>query len=167
MIVRTCTGAVFGTLMISLLVATSEAPTPDPAPNSATPAPVETVSDVPAEVPSWDGHVCPEGLLHQYAALVNNGCALKTSKDDLAMTYRALRNVAYAAQGRRFKSPELTALFTQSMCSGTNASAYAPTDKEVQITHPDEKTCISALRAEKRNCAQAVPNLPRQSKHTF
>ena len=36
------------------------------------------------------------------------------------------------------------------MCSGTNASAYAPTDKDVQVTHPDEKTCVSALRAREK-----------------
>ena len=128
MIFRTCAGAVFGTVMISLLVATSEAPTPDPAPNAAVPEPIETVANVNTGVPSWDGKICPDGLLHHYAALVKNGCALKTSDDDLAMTYRALRNVAYAAQGRRFKSLELTELYTQSMCSGTNASNQSSGD---------------------------------------
>ena len=74
-----------------ITVATSEAPTPDPAPNSATPAPLKRF-DVPAEVPADDTFAQRDATSVRITG--EQRMCPKDLQDDLAMTYRALRNVA-------------------------------------------------------------------------
>ena len=81
----------------------------------------------------------------QYQAIVKNGCTLKTSSTDLAMTYRLLRNAGFAAAGRKFKSPELNAAFkSESFCVGQGA--YAPTKDSVTLME-SERQCVAKMKA--------------------
>lgn len=138
--------------LCSLLVATSppeENVSSQSKSEPTTPAPSEAQEMTAKETPraSWDQKTCSKGLLHQYAQLVRNGCRINRADGDLAMTYRALRNVAYAARGRAFKSNELTTLFNNTMCTGAGASKYTvSTDTEIIIEHESEKQCITALQ---------------------
>ena len=101
--------------------------------------------------PSWDGITCDGGILPHYQRLIKNGCQLKTTPGDLAMTYRVLRNAGFAAMGRKFKSPELTAVYgSEVFCSGPGSSNYTPQHDEVTLDADEEKTCIAKLKAREK-----------------
>ena len=90
--------------------------------------------------------ICTGGLMALYREIVSKGCAFKTTDADLAMTYRVLRNAPFAARGRKFKSPELTAFFkSEGFCSG--GDSYKPEHDTVTIEPGPDLDCIGKLRA--------------------
>jgi hypothetical protein len=109
------------------------------------------------------GLACKSGLLNSYRELLSNGCSLNTKSKGmpLAMTYRVLRNAPFAARGRKFKSPELTAFFkSEDFCSG--GDTYKPEHDTVIIEPGSELDCIAKLRAredELRQSKQPTPSM--------
>jgi hypothetical protein len=121
------------------------ASTPQPAADATSAPPQEATEQAS---PSWGEQTCDGGILAHYQTLVSNGCNLKEGPSDLAMTYRVLRNAGFAAMGRKFKSPELTAAYSSELfCTGNGNSPYQPKHKDVSITLDAEKACIAKMKA--------------------
>ena len=111
-------------------------------------APAAAEEEAPVEPPAAKvpEMACTGGLMALYREIVTKGCAFKTTDTDLAMTYRVLRNAPFAARGRKFKSPELTAFFkSEGFCSG--GDSYKPEHDTVTIEPGPDLDCIGKLRA--------------------
>jgi hypothetical protein len=96
---------------------------------------------------------CKEGLLVSYREILAKGCSFEITDGDLAMTYRVLRNAPFAARGRKFSSPELTAYFgSEAFCSG--GGTYEPAHDSVTIDPGPELECIGKLKARETGLRQ-------------
>jgi hypothetical protein len=132
-------------------------------------APVEKAAEAAPEAEAKAGQpkpgdselACKSGLLTSYREILSKGCSFKTTDQDLAMTYRVLRNAPFAARGRKFNSPELTAFFkSEDFCSG--GDTYKPEHDTVIIEPGPELDCIAKLRAredELRQSKQPTPSM--------
>jgi len=134
-----------------------EATPAEKAPVEAAPAKEadEAAPEAEAEAPKADGSEleCKEGLLVSYREILAKGCSFEIIDDDLAMTYRVLRNAPFAARGRKFNSPELTAYFgSEAFCAG--GGTYKPEHDSVTIDPGPELDCIGKLQARENGLRQ-------------